>query len=59
MKHSMASHLTTVLNALFTILKDKADTAFQHCSVLKTFNVLQHWSQAILLIGDIWENHFV
>ena len=42
-----------------SILKDKADTAFQHCSVLKTFNVLQHSSQAIHLVGDIWENAFV
>ena len=41
------------------ILKDKEDTAFQHCSVLKPFSVLQHLSQASLLVGDIWENAFV
>ena len=59
----MASHLTTGLNTMLnvplTILKDQADTVFQHCSVLKPFNVPQHQSQAILLVGDIWENVFV
>ena len=39
-------------------LKTKAETAFQHSSVLTPFNVLQHQSQAILLDGDSWENAF-
>ena len=34
-------------NVPSTILKDKADTAIQQCSVLKPFNVLQHLSQML------------
>ena len=45
-----------MLNVPPTILKDKAGAAFQQCSVLKPFSVLQHRSQTILLVGDIWEN---
>ena len=48
-----------MLNIPSTILKDKADTAFQHSSVLKPFSVPQHRLQAILLVRDIWENAFV
>ena len=48
-----------MLNAPSTILNDKADTAFQHCSVLKPFSVPQHRSQAIVIVGDLWENAFV
>ena len=44
-----------MLNVPSKILKDKADEDFQHCSVLKPFNVLHHQSQAILLVCDIWE----
>ena len=47
-----------MLNVPSTILKENADTAFQY-SVLKPFSVLQHWSQAILLVGVVWENAFV
>ena len=48
-----------MLNVPSTTLKDKADTTFQHCSVLKPLNVLQHRPQTILLVGDVWENAFV